>query len=350
MKRFIYKLLPFVLVCVGIFIVFPMVVDPYNVFHYRNIRDNGVEPNKNYIKMRYILGNPAKFNAFLFGSSRVSLIDFTNINDKNKWYNMTYSEGLPAEHLENLEMMLKNNIVPDTVLLGLDNISFLVNPEIHKNQLIRSPYPVPLINILFFKAFANIKFLVKYCNYKMVLSSLDTITAYKNNNEQKPTEYFYENGGMPEDNILSKDWDDTIAYWEDHYKNRTEECLSEIARISELCKKNNVKLIVFTNPIHISIYQKSVENGYLDFLYKLAEITGYYNFSGINDITIDKHNYYDSSHYSHTVGNMITNTIFNNINIENLSSQGFGYYVTMDNRDEFMMLLKKQENFLLGDI
>ena len=45
---------------------FCYVIDPFNVMHPLNIRDNGVEPNKNYIKITYILANPEKFDAFLF--------------------------------------------------------------------------------------------------------------------------------------------------------------------------------------------------------------------------------------------------------------------------------------------
>ena len=63
MKKFLWKICPFILFILVLEIAIPMAVDPYNVFHWRQIRDNGVEPNSNYIKMEYILHNPDKFDS-----------------------------------------------------------------------------------------------------------------------------------------------------------------------------------------------------------------------------------------------------------------------------------------------
>ena len=117
-----------------------------------------------------------------------------------------------------------------------------------------------------------------------------------------------------------------------------------------MCHENNIKLIVFTNPIHKLTYQKSVENGYLEFLYRLSDITEYYNFSGINDITTNNHNYFETSHYTHEIGDMIFDVIFNNITDKKLLSQGFGYHVTNITRDGFFELLKWQQKEIQEDI
>lgn len=61
MKKFIVEIFPFVVFCVLITIMIPVSIDPYNVFHVNHVRDNGIEPNKNYIKMSYILENPDIF-------------------------------------------------------------------------------------------------------------------------------------------------------------------------------------------------------------------------------------------------------------------------------------------------
>ena len=90
MKRFIKKTLFFILILALISVSVSIYIDPFNVFHPLDIKDNGVEPNKNFIKMTYILNNPDKFDTFIFGSSRVG-----NIHANNLWgekaYNMTYS-------------------------------------------------------------------------------------------------------------------------------------------------------------------------------------------------------------------------------------------------------------------
>ena len=57
---------------------------------------------------------------------------------------------------------------------------------------------------------------------------------------------------------------------------------------------------------------------------------GYYNFSGENDITRNKNYYYEGSHYTEVVGDMIIDRIFNGKRDGTLESQGFGLYVTYD--------------------
>ena len=117
MKRFIRKILLFITFCVLLTSVVCIGIDPYNVFHYKKIRDNGVEPNKNFIKMAYILDNPDKFDSFIFGSSRVGAIHGEKIKNA-RCYNMTYSMGLPGEHLANLKTMIKNGITPKNIYIA----------------------------------------------------------------------------------------------------------------------------------------------------------------------------------------------------------------------------------------
>jgi hypothetical protein len=146
MKQFIIKLMPFLIFCSIMFIVFPVMVDPYNVFHYMNIRDNAVEPNRNYIKTRYIIENPDKFDAYLFGSSRAGFVDTGLINGFS-CYNMFYSAGLVKEHYENLKAMADRNVIPKMVIISVDDISCYVDPDSidRSTDLMRKPlvYPPP---------------------------------------------------------------------------------------------------------------------------------------------------------------------------------------------------------------
>jgi hypothetical protein len=195
---------------------------------------------------------------------------------------------------------------------------------------------------------------VNYCNPSMAFSSLETTLSYKSNEEQRRMykEQFYRNGGISKaDNTSLKtySWETALPSWDPYYKEYFDESLSDIKKIVDLCHRNGIKLIVFTNPIHRLTYQKSVENGYLDFLYRLSDITGYFNFSGLNDITINNNNYNETSHYKMEIGDMIIDTIFNNKTNGKLLSQGFGYYVTNNNKDIFIKILKDQQ-ILHGDI
>ncbi len=323
MKKFLRKIAPFVLFILFLEIAVPMLVDPYNVFHWKEIRDNGVEPNSNYIKMRYILSNPDKFDSFLFGSSRTGFINVENIPE-GKWYNMSYSEGLPGEHLENLREMIENGIIPKNVMIGVDNISAFVDPALHEKQFYRIPYPRE--NKLSF-----------YANYFSIRGVLESLEVIMNHEVEDPdyVERYYETGSTLRDPSLAGQWEADAPYWEYYYKDYISQGVLAIQRIADLCDEYDIRLIVFTNPMYYKTWQESKYYGFESFLFWLAGVSDYYNFCSSNDITKNQKYYYEPSHYTEEVGDMIIDRIFNDVRNEELESQGFGYYVTKENVEQF---------------
>ncbi|MDR2481637.1 MAG: hypothetical protein LBD07_05025 [Spirochaetaceae bacterium] len=345
MKRFFVKII-ILSIIPATFMILAVFIDPFNVFHYNNIRDTGVEINSNYIKTRYILDNPSKFDSYLFGSSRVGWIDVTAIPEL-RCYNMTYSEGLPKEHFENLKVFIHNNIIPKTVLIGVDDIAWTVDITRHYNKnLYRKPYPIKAMQ----NKFACYEFLMDYLNHS-IFNSVPIILAHKGDTARYRKQ-FYENGGAPiyRDLLIYnnpariKDWEDLAKkyhFWSKGYEPYgIENAIEDILSIINLCKQNNIKLILFTNPLHQLTYKIAEERGYIEFLSRLSEISDYYNFSGINDVTINNDNYFEFSHYRSKVGYLIIDAVFNNKNDNTLLSQGFGYHVCENNRTEFLNILR----------
>jgi hypothetical protein len=334
MKKFFIKAVLLSLpVIISMIIVF--IMDPYNVFHYKNIRDNGVEPNKNYIKMRYILDNPGKFDSFLFGSSRVGGINVTDIPGL-RCYNMTYSEGLPREHFENLEVLIQKGIIPNTVMVGVDDIACYVIPETHRNSFLRMPYPQKDAG----ENWPYFTFLIKYL-HPVLLGSIPTILFNKGNSTLF-REQFYGNGGrqksFDEQYAQETDWEH-ISVYSLPFKYGIDNAIADIQSIIRLCGENDIRLILFTNPLHHLTYRLAVEHGYIDFLSRLSDITDFYNFSGINDITINNDNYLETKHYQVKVGDLIIGAIFNEKIDQKLLTQGFGYHVTDKNKNDFFDIL-----------
>ena len=114
MRKFLLRCCILVSV-VSLICVFIIHYDTYNIFHWNNIRFTSAEPNKNFVKTKYIIRNPNKFNAYILGSSRIgnippALLPSQKDGKKLHWYNMTYSQGLPSEHLLTLETFLKNGV------------------------------------------------------------------------------------------------------------------------------------------------------------------------------------------------------------------------------------------------
>lgn len=157
-----------------------------------------VEPNSNYIKMQYVLHNPDKFDSFLFGSSRTGFINVDRIPE-GKWYNMSYSEGLPEEHLDNLKELIENGIIPKNVMIGVDNISAFVDPDLHQNQFYRIPYPRG----------NKLGFYANYFSIKGVILSLDVILNYEPTDPDY-VERYYANGCTVRDPSLGGTWRETL--------------------------------------------------------------------------------------------------------------------------------------------
>lgn len=299
--HFIWQIAVALLLIILVVIVFPIYLDPYNVFHYANIRFNGVEPNQNFIKTRYILENPERFDSFLFGSSRVGMIDVSRITSGN-FYNMAYSEGLPLEHLRNLQLFIKHGVKIQNVWIGIDNISCFVDPKLHEKSLMRREYP---------QDEKLWKFYLPYVNCSMAFHSLDTVLrAGRNRGEREKEEDFYLTGNSWLSQETNRREKANRPSWDKYYKPRFAEALQEIRDIAELCEQNGIKLTIFTNPLYQNTKEKCLSEGYGDFLQALAKVVPYHDFSNIPQTT-NRNCYIESSHFRFSVGDFIIKQLEN---------------------------------------
>lgn len=337
MKKFIKKV-TILFLAIALFVVaFCMYMDPYNVFHASWIRDNGVEPNKNYIKTKYILDNPNKFDAFVFGSSRVGYIHMEGINEYHA-YNMTYSEGTPHEIYDTLKTFVDNNIIPRKIFVGVDSLSYTIDPNWHKSQGLSAPYIMSKEE--------PIDFWKLYFDLAVCFEAYTTITL-QHVFDDEVVRKFYEYGwsGDYGDDKSSYDFNHIMPSISD--ANLMEETLNDIQNIVSLCKENDIQCTIFTNPMHRVTYEASLERGYYDFLKGLSEITEFCNFSGYNDITVDNSNWVDNSHYNAYVSDKVRECFAFHAYYEGLYEQGFGQWVNSENIDEFIELLENQRQLYL---
>lgn len=337
MKRFLIKIAAFILVLAVIFLPITIAVDPYNVFHYANPRSNGVEPNKNFIKTKYILNNQDKFDSLVFGSSRAGFFHVDMLPD-GTYYDMASSEALPAEHVRTLKILIKNGFTPKNVIVMVDDISCFVDPATHENVLYRVPYPEDDL-------FSQISFYLRYCDLLTTFESMDVILNHQNT-DLDYTERFRTTG--TENLNIAPEFDGTmdgapaVGYWADYYSLRTEEAIADMQELINLCKENNINLKIVTNPLYYLTYEKAVENGYLDFLEELSKITDFYNFSSISSVTTTNGCYYETSHFTPQVGIWMIGAIYEDNIDKPVKDQGFGVHVTEENREEFIQFLHDQ--------
>ena len=334
MKLFLKKVCVFALIFALAAFAVCYAIDPYNVYHPLHYRENGVEPNKNYIKMKYILSRPDRFDTFIFGSSRAGYLNPQKL-DGVKAYNMTYSMGTPQEHRDNLKTFLKNGIVPKNIILEVDDISYRMDPVPHREETIRCPYEYLTTHPL--------TFLKLYMCPVVALESLK-ISQYSDRNRTME-ENFYACGTTIEYG-QSREFapGEQVDMSGPEYIDAAIEAVGEIAA---LCADNGIKLYVFVSPLHHATYTGALKRGdYYRFLRSLAEVTPFYNFSGYNDITRNDDCYLDYSHFRPEIGDRILDRIWNGEVDETLAKQGFGFYTDRDNIEQLIALLDKgKESF-----
>lgn len=328
MKKFVIKVVSYLLIGLAIIILPSVLIDPFNVFHWKKIRNVGGEPNKNFIKTEYIIHNPEKFNAFLFGSSRVGAIHVENV-DSLRMYNMSYSEGIPKENLDNIKTFIKHGVSIKTVLLGVDNFSYTTGYEEHTKVGLRAPYEYLNAN--------KLDFVKLYLDPTVALQSIKVTFGP---GKVEGYEAFYDYGWWCDyDKESSIDWASAEpATYPEYYMDET---LEDIKELVKLCDANGIELIVFVNPMNHITYRSAVtENNFMEFYERLAEITPYYNFGGLNDITTNNEYYLDTSHYKAFVGDIMLDAMFKGKVDENLYSQGFGWIVNKDNFEDFRKIIE----------
>jgi hypothetical protein len=294
------------------------VVDPHGVFHDDPSRIPQT-PNLSYQKMSYLLTERHAFDSFLLGSSRVANIDVRHIPG-GRWYNLFLAAALPEEHLQHVRFLLDNGISIHNLLIGLDDFSFLFDPRDHLSELDLQPHPGVSGKKL--PTFYS-EYLFKAKRFFPLLNSSIRSSARRKTSPDEARYRFDMRGtGM----VFCRDCDEKIERerdahvrsaiflkpWEYRFVegDHLDASLAALREIVDLSRQNNIRLVLFINPIHKRTYLNAHLNGFARFKKGLALIADYYDFSGLNAVTTNNYNYYETSHYRLLVGDMMIKTIF----------------------------------------
>jgi len=329
-KKFVF--IVSLLLFVHLFAIFSInyYFDFYGVFKSRTKFSQ--EPNQNFMKIDYILKNKEKYDSFIFGSSRVGLFDPAKF-DNGKYYNMTYSEGLPFEHLQVIKLLLSSGVQIKNIIIGLDEFSYMIDPKKHFFEPSRKMHFLLTDKSKFQFYFYYLTLYPNKEKIKRALSSKKYNTYFQ---------YDIFNSGMP---IVPKIVDDAIENNpKSHVKKqifntsvtyeglRIKKTINELQQIVNLSKKYHINLTIFIHPIHQTTYLHLNHEYFFQFLQELSLITNYYDFSGINAITTDNMNYYENVHYRQHIAELI---------IDEISSKSH-LYATLVTRDNINNHLKSK--------
>lgn len=314
-------------------VLYNVILDPYLVLR-KDYRKMFICPNERFIKTDYLIKNPDKYDSYLFGSSRVSQmpVEMMNKASGNKFYDMTYISGVLSDHLKVLKVLLKNRVTIKNIIIGLDYYSFKeLPPESHIRTIM---YPeTPWDTVKFYYTYLSLEpdsGMLKEMRFdgKEVLYKLDSTG-----------EYFF----LKKDMLIKRDPARHVARFNAPVPvvcpRRIDDSFKELGEIMDLCKKNNISLSFFINPVYAKLYL--CDN--IDFLNevrsRLAQVTDYWDFSGPGPVTENVMNYVDMIHYRRNVGEMMVQRMFN---LDHDLPIGFGIRVTKDVAADYIDTKKKE--------
>ena len=278
--------------------------DMYGVFlKKRNFID--FTPNERSLKnYHFINSNRTKL---IFSDSRGGIL---NTKDNfNKWYNMSYSMGVPEEFLEDLHEFLKKGKKIEEVIVFIDEVSIFEIYQNHENHLIRKKMDLNGID----------KF-----QYLFVLPSIDVFNEIiksfrKKEIIDKSIIYdIYNTGSIIEKNFIYNfepvecfEINETENYSEmEQFFNRK---FLVLKKIQELCMQYEIKINFISHPFSNKNYLKNSRiKKYLGFLSYLTKK----NFKVIkpfdcNVIKFNKGQWRNEGHYNYVIGKWIEQKYLN---------------------------------------
>ncbi|OCL86444.1 hypothetical protein AAX26_01577 [Aliarcobacter thereius] len=272
----------------------------------------GIEPNKSFLKTKYLLENKEKYEILLMGSSRIGNFDSKLISEKA--YNMTYSFGHISNHLNNLKVLIKNDVKIKKIILGIDDFYIFKNPKDFDTDYLRKNYKDDIFGKIDFYKFYLFKKPTDrdvdlfFKKYSLIESNqiINPSDMNGRNNREMKIKSDLDNHKNKLNNII------LLGYNENF---RTNEVLNEIKRFKELCNLYNIELITIMFPQFYNVYLSYNQYEIEKFKTNLAQITSFYDFYNLFDYTFEEKYWFDTSHFVPTIGNKILNDVFENKNL-----------------------------------
>ena len=260
-----------------------------------------IQINRFALKTWHVLDNPELYDCLIMGSSRVDMIDTRRF--PGTCYNFTHSGGTPRDHLIALRQFTRAGIKFKAVYLGLDEFSYIQDPELGKAQKMRRPPPADVVSWISF----HIAYLLHFPQYRdweifndhapritndwYVISPQNHQPQLRHQARQK-----FLNAGQH-----AKVFETVQAtYWgEGDY---VREAVADVSEIVALSKQYDFDLTLFFNPLHYTTYLQQDLGRMERFLEGVAQVAPVLDFAGLNAFTLDSRYWLESSHYTTRLG------------------------------------------------
>jgi hypothetical protein len=331
--------------------LFNIAVDPYGIYNSPTFAGfNQAKPEKWKHQRLYkaIAVSRVKPVTIFLGSSRINLglnPEYAALKDKQPVYNLGLNAANPYEALRYLEHAIKNQKDLKLVVLGLDFIMF--------NQ--------DLGNQAGFEEERLEKTSIAYRDFINTAFSLDALSLSQKtveaNRKNVKGDIYYPNGFMRlvrgERDKNATEFKKTIGVYFNVHSNYklSRQYLDNLRKIVTLCKENNIEVVGFISPAHVTqleaIYVAGQWNILEEWTREMVSILPVWDFSDYNSVTTEPVSetmkyYIDSSHYKESVGNWVLDRVFSER--VNEVPKDFGVYLTPDNVGAHLVKLRNDRD------
>ncbi len=327
-KRWISTVFLIVLINMSLLAMVNYVIDPFYVLQ-SNFLTKKIQMNERFAKVKYLQKNHQKYNAYLFGSSRIGVIEpkvFEQYIPHSKFYNFTLSSANLYDYEKHLAYFIKNNYEINTLVLQLD-IDNMNDYGQDSSDYLSLLHPDVMNGSLLFY----------YARYLLGFFPLNIRTKIEMNLQEKIIKPYaltttgswklpYKERALRKDSQKYVKKEKSFAQHNRRviFYNKQQEDRKALKNIIKLCKNNAIKLYLFTTPHNKNMMDSFVLEDYYRYLNDIALLTSFYDFSGYNSITNNNENYYETSHYRPFVGELIAGKIFHSSKI--VVPNDFGIY------------------------
>jgi hypothetical protein len=308
-KKFVLAIISSVLISLFTILLINFLVDPLSIFNTPTISNfNKVKPEKDkyqrLVKFHELNTLNKEDAVFIIGTSRSDNLktkDLYKFVNKNI-YNLSLNSSSPYEQYYYIKYIIENFDI-DLIVLTFDFFSYnpLLKPtsDFNKERLTKDmmveDYLKSLLSINGIKS--------TFLTLKANLSD-----KYKSNLNYDEGKFERTLQGFKKTKSL---------YNSSEFQNPSsiDYQLNYLKKIFTLINNNNIKYKSLIMPISCEqyklIFNMNLESSYNRWKEELSYLTEYTDFSGCNDITMNKENFYDSSHIRSDSGKIIFSQLFN---------------------------------------
>ena len=329
MKSFIYRI--FVMFIIPLLLILLLIVlwDPFKIyFNYSHQNEENISVNREYNCLKLLENNTDTISNFIVGNSRSLAFRTENWSDKINVNPKTCfhydASGMGLYRLTNSIEYLSSHYKINNLLIIMD-VGMFSEVENPKNIFGIQPPRVSHINklsyfLIFIKASLDPIFIASKVVYYITNKYFDFMKYYIPTNKYKSR--YLKNGDI----IFSYDQAiklDSINYYQnipkmyELYNRDNIQFISEkvifdtqIQHLHKLQKtliQNKINYKIVISPLYNQI---KLNRSDLEYLYRLLGQSNIYDFSGINVLTSNITNYYESSHFKPYVANKIMDSIY----------------------------------------